>query len=286
MGAFRDYYHLTKPGIIRGNALTAAAGFFLASKGHSNWRLFLETLAGISLVIASACVLNNYIDRGIDAKMARTKKRALVSGAISARNALAYASVLGLAGALVLAVYTNVLTVAAGLVGFVFYIVFYGLSKRHSIYGTLIGSVSGATPPVAGYLAVTNHFDTAALLLFLILVCWQMPHFYAIALYRLKDYTAAGLPVLPAKKDSRTVKLHMLLYVLAFVAAAVLLFVFGYTGYVYLASVIILGSAWLWLCLQGYKAEDDKLWARRMFLFSLLAITVLCIVISASAWLP
>lgn len=286
MGTFKTYYSLIKPGIIRGNAVTAAAGFFLASKHHVNYWLFLETLGGISLVIAAACVFNNYIDRGIDKKMARTKKRALAQGLISSRNALVYATVLGVAGLMVLALYTNALTVVTGLVGFVFYIVLYGLSKRRSVHGTIIGSVAGATPPVAGYLAVTNHFDAAALILFLTLVFWQMPHFYAIALYRLSDYKAAGLPVLPVKKDLRTTKLHIVLYVIAFMLAAVQLYSFGYAHFTYLGVVTLLGGTWLWLGLKGYEAENETVWAREMFFFSLVVITLLCITISASVFLP
>jgi len=91
----KDYYHLTKPGIIRGNLISAIAGFLLASKGNVKVGLFVATLMGLSMVIASAGVFNNYIDRDIDRKMARTKKRALVSGAITGRNALIYASILG-----------------------------------------------------------------------------------------------------------------------------------------------------------------------------------------------
>src|SRR5256885_2016537 len=103
----KTYYRLTKPGIVYGNAVTVIAGFLLASVGDVNWGLFLATLVGISLVIASACVFNNYIDRDLDKKMARTKKRALASGSIAAVNALSYASLLGLVGFGLLFIFTN-----------------------------------------------------------------------------------------------------------------------------------------------------------------------------------
>lgn len=283
---FQTYYRLTKPGIIYGNAIAAAGGFLLASNGHINFGLFLATLAGLSLVIASACVTNNYIDRDIDAKMARTKNRALASGAVSVRNSLIYAAGLGLAGALTLALFTNILTATLALFGWFAYVVLYGIGKRRTVHGTVIGSISGAVPPVVGYCAVTNRLDAGALLLFLVLVCWQMPHFYAIAMYRLKDYAAASIPVLPLKKGSHATKVQMLVYILAFIVATSLLTVLGYTGYTHLAVMILLGLAWLRLSLQGFKAASDEQWARKLFGFSLIVLLVFSAIISVDAWLP
>jgi protoheme IX farnesyltransferase len=282
----RTYYALTKPGIIYGNLVAAAAGFLLASKGRIDLALLVETLAGTSLVIASACVFNNYIDRGIDVRMARTKKRALVRHTVSGRSALAYASVLGAAGFVILAVYTNWLTLAVGAVAFLVYVFLYAWGKRHSVHGTIVGSVAGSAPPVAGYVAVTNHFDSAAGLLFLIMTLWQMPHFYAIAIYRFNDYKAAGLPVLPVKKGIPAAKLQIPLYIAAFVAAAAGLSALGYTGYTYLAVVSAIGLAWLRLAIKGFAAKDDAAWARRVFLFSLLVTLVFSSMLAVNAWLP
>jgi heme o synthase len=283
---FKTYYQLTKPGIIYGNALTAAAGFLLASKNHVDLGLLLATIAGTSLVIASACVFNNYIDRGIDQKMSRTRKRALVKGLVQERNAIIYAVVLGLAGFLILTLYTNLLVVAIGLAALLDYVVLYGVAKRRTVHGTLVGSIAGAAPVVAGYCAVTDRLDGGSVILFLILAAWQMPHFYAIAMYRYNDYKAADLPVLPVKNGVRQTKLQILLYIGAFIAANALLSIFGYTGYVYLVIMAVLGLAWLWLGIRGYKAIDDKLWARQMFLFSLVIILSLSIMLSVGHRLP
>jgi protoheme IX farnesyltransferase len=193
----RECYLLTKPGIIYGNALTAAGGFLLASKWHIDFKLFAATIIGTCLVIASACVINNYIDRGIDKKMKRTKGRATVTGKVSGRWAIAYGVVLGILGFSMLILFTSALVALIGLVAYVDYIALYGVSKRVSVHGTLVGSIAGASPPVAGYCAVTGHFDGGALIIFLIMVCWQMVHFYAIAIRRSSDYKAAGIPVLP-----------------------------------------------------------------------------------------
>jgi protoheme IX farnesyltransferase len=271
---------LTKPGIILGNVITMAGGFALASRGHLDGWLFLVTLIGLSFVIASSCVFNNYIDRQMDAKMARTKNRPLATGVISNKNALIFGAILGIIGALILGVYTNFLTLLIALAGFVIYVFPYSLGKYRTSYATLIGSIAGAAPPLVGYTAVTGSLDLAALILFLIVVFWQMPHFYAIAIYRYHDYARASIPVLPVKKGMYTTKAHMVLYTIAFVITALLLTIFGYTGYVYLTATALVGFVWLWLCIQGFKARIDAQWARKVFLFSLIVITVLCITMS------
>lgn len=286
LAVIKTYYRLTKPGIIYGNAITAAAGFFLAARGQIDFWLFIATLLGVSSVIAAACVCNNYLDRGIDAKMERTKKRALVEGSVTNRNALVYAAILGVVGFGILAVYTNILTVIVGVIGIVFYVVVYGLAKRRTIYGTEVGSISGSMPVVAGYIAVTGRFDMTAFLLFLVLTFWQMPHFYAIAMYRAKDYAAAGLPVLPVKKGMHQTKVRMLAYTVAFGLAACALTIFGFAGYSYLAVMVLASAAWLWRGFRGFKTMDDTKWARKMFGFSLVVLLAFSLGISFDNFLP
>lgn len=282
---FRKYYLLTKPGIIRGNIIVALSGFLLASNGSINFRLLAALLVGTSLIIACGCVVNNYIDKDIDIQMSRTKQRALVSGTISNRNALIFGAFLGIAGIYLLAVYVNYLTLAVGLVGLFFYLVMYSIFKRKNVYGTLVGSVSGATPPVAGYTAVTNQVDITAGLLFLVLVFWQMPHFYAIAIYRLKDYRKAGIPVLPAVKGLQTTKKHIIAYIVAFGFASVALFYFGNTGFVYLVMILTITLYWFYKGLREFNSVDSNKWAHRMFGISLIVLLVFSIFTSISPWL-
>lgn len=277
---FKNYYLLTKPGIVYGNSIAAIAGFFVASKWHINPLLLLVMLVGLGLVIASACVFNNYIDRGIDEKMARTKKRAMVEGTISHTFALTFGTVLGIIGFATLIIFTNLLTAFVAFIGFFFYVVVYGIAKRKTLYGTLIGSIPGAVPPVVGYVAVTNRFDLGSLLLFLILVAWQMPHFYAIAMYRLKDYANAGLPVLPVKSGMLTTKIHILFWVICFLLVTSLLTVFGFTGYLYLTIMGILSITWLVMGIKGFWAKDDTKWAKHMFFFSLIALLLVSLMMS------
>ena len=278
----KTYFMLTKPGIIFGNAITAAGGFILASKAQIDPWLFLATLMGLSLLIASACVFNNYIDRNIDKMMQRTKNRALVRGVISLKKAIIFAIFLGLFGVLLLMLYTNLLTTIIALTGFFIYVILYSLSKYRSSYATVIGSISGGIPPVVGYCAVVDRLDMGAFLLFMIVALWQMPHFFAIAMYRLDDYIAASIPVLPVKKGIYTTKVHMLLYIIAFLIPVCMLTILGYTGYAYLIVIGLLGLSWLLLCIKGFKDTNDRLFGRQMFRFSLVVIMMLCIMISIS----
>jgi protoheme IX farnesyltransferase len=280
------YYKLAKPGIIYGNLLSMAAGFFLASQRDIDLGLLLAVGAGTALVIGSGCAFNNYLDRDIDAKMERTKKRALPAKQISGKNALIYASVLAVLGFLILGFFTNALAFLTGVVGLVFYVVVYGIAKRRTPWGTVVGSIPGATPPVAGYLAVTGVFDEAALLLFLILVVWQMPHFYAIAIFRLQDYKAAGIPVLPAVRSALTVKKRILAYVVAFILSAPLLTLLGFTGFIYALGVSLLGLAWLWKGINTFGMADNAKWARGMFGFSLLVLLGFSALLSFDVLLP
>ena len=157
----KTYFMLTKPGIIFGNAITAAGGFILASKSQVypfDGCLFLVTLIGLSLLIASACVFNNYLDRNIDKMMARTKNRALARGVISAPKAIIFAVFLGLFGILFLLLCTSLLTITIALAGFFIYVILYSLSKHRSSYATAIGSISGGIPPAVGYCVAAGRF--------------------------------------------------------------------------------------------------------------------------------
>lgn len=196
----KDYYTLTKPGIIYGNALTASAGFFLASRGAVDLWLLLATVAGLSLVIASACVFNNYVDRDIDALMERTRDRALASRRLSTKSALIFGSILGALGFATLLFYTNPLACLVALLGFVVYVALYTPLKRRSGHALFVGAVAGATPPVVGYAAAAGVLDISALWLFIFLFLWQLPHFIAISVYRADEYAAAGVPLLLGRR--------------------------------------------------------------------------------------
>ncbi len=286
LNTIKKFFILTKPGIIFGNDITAIAGFFLASGGHVNFLLLLVTILGVSLCVGSACVFNNVMDIAIDTHMKRTKNRPLVTGEVSKSTALLYATILGLLGLTLLAIFTNLTTILVGFVGFFFYELVYGFSKRHSIWSTVLGSISGSTPPVAGYTAITGHIDLAAILLFLIWAFWQLPHFYAIAIYRREEYKAAGIPVLSVVKGVWQTKVHMLIATLGFGIASSLLVYFGFAGWAYAIVMGILSIVWLCYAIAGLWIKNSERWARKMFFFSLIISIFWCGMLVINAYFP
>lgn len=276
-----SYYKLAKPGIVYGNSLAVAAGFLLASRADIDVGLLLATLLGIGLIMASGCVFNNYIDRDIDALMERTKRRALVTGEIPPFSALVYATILGTLGLLVLMWFTNLVTVLIAFFGLWTYVVLYSLiSKRRSVHATLIGAIAGAIPPVVGYCAVSNTLDMGAIILFFILLIWQFPHAYAIAMYRYDDYAAASIPVLPIKEGAENGKLHMVLYIIAFMFSTQMLTYFNYTGLLYAGVMFTLSALWLGLAVRGFSSQDDAAWGKLMFHSSLFILVSWCLLIA------
>lgn len=275
------FISITKPGIIFGNLVSVLGGFFLGTAGNSlDFSLLLFTLLGMSLVIASGCVFNNVIDKDIDKLMERTQRRVMPQNRLSPITAIFYGFALGILGFLVLYSKTNLLTVYIALTGIVVYVLVYSLwFKRHSLYGTAVGGIAGAVPPVAGYCAVTQRLDTGALILFLMLFFWQLPHFYAISLYRLKDFTAANIPILPLKKSIYYTKISMIFFIIIFTLVSLLPTVFHYTHWVYFFTALLLGIIWLIIALQGLQDKQNqhiKTWSRKVFFMSIIIITLLC----------
>ncbi|CAH0536064.1 heme o synthase [Vibrio marisflavi] len=270
----KSYLSITKPGIIIGNLISVAAGFFLAAESEpANASLLLYTMLGVACVIASGCVVNNIFDRDIDYKMERTRKRALVQGAVNIDHAFIYALVLLVIGTAVLYQKANPLSTVIVLLGYVFYVFFYTMwYKRTSIYGTLVGSVSGAVPPLVGYLAVTNYISLEAVLLFALFSLWQMPHSYAIAMFRMQDYKEAGIPVLPVEKGIKKAHQHMKAYVTAFSVVAIALFAFGNSGYEYLAVASLVCLYWMRATFKPVTEENYIPWAKNVFKISLLVV--------------
>ena len=283
----RAYYQLTKPGVLYGNVLTAVAGFLLAAAGRIDWLLLLATTIGITLVVAAACVINNYLDQDIDKIMERTKNRPSVSGVIPGKAMVAYGVTLLVLGVVALYTWTNLLVVIIGLLGFITYVWLYGaLSKRRSIHGTLVGSISGAMPIAGGYAAVSGQVDAGLIIVFLILFFWQFPEFYSIAIYRRKEYAAAHVPVMSVVKGVRSTTIQIFVYTVLYVISTLLLTVFGYTGIVYLVVMAVAGGYWIGLAAQGLSANKPEVWARQMFRVSMYTILLLCVMLAIGPLLP
>jgi protoheme IX farnesyltransferase len=274
----RSYASLIKPGIIGGNLVTAIAGFALGAPTPFPWLTALVSLSGLACVIGSGCTFNNYFDRHADAKMARTRHRPLAARTLSCSAALLYGTALGLLG-LALLLTTSFLAALLAFTGFVSYVLIYGYAKYKTPYATLIGSIPGAIPPIVGYAAAAQHLDCAALLLFLIVFFWQMPHFYAIALLRKSDYKAAAIPVWPLAKGIPSTLRHMALFTALFAGTSTLPFFYGYTGPLYLATALAVSGYWLLPTLQGLRSATPLAAVRRSFHASLLTIFLLSLAI-------
>lgn len=274
--AFAPWIGLAKPGIVVGNAVALAGGYFLGDRDGFDPVAFAGVLTGLSLVVASAGAVNNVVDRDIDQLMERTRERTMARGDLGVPEALLGAGFAGLVGFALLGWASNALAVLAAAVGYAVYVLPYTLwLKRGSVHGTLVGSVSGAMPPLTGYLAATGAFDSTALLLALAFGFWQMPHSWAIGLFRGRDYRAAGIPLLPVLRGARAAKKAMLAYTAAFAASVAALSLTGPVGPFFWAPSCAVTAAWLAQVAWGFRARDDEAWARGVFFTSLVVVLVL-----------
>ena len=261
-----------KTGIIKSNLVPMVAGLMLAlytyelSFIENIWNVVLA-LAGTTAVIAAAGSFNNVYDRDIDAVMQRTKIRPTVTGAISIKTILIVAFIL-LIGGIVLLYFTTPLAALLGFLGVFFYVVPYTMwTKRRTIWNTEIGSISGAMPPLIGWAAVApDIWHPACWALFIIMVIWQMPHFYAIAIRKRDDYAAANIPMLPVVKGERRTYIQSNIYLIILMLTSFLFLPLS-RGLTIVAFV--LGGIWLWLSFIGYSKMEGKTWANKMFAYSL-----------------
>lgn len=283
----RSYLRLIKPGITLSNTLSGVAGFFLAASLVSfSVSAFIGATFGIAFIIASACVLNNILDRNMDKRMERTTERGVASGAISVSKATVFSTILGAIGFVLLLFLTNTLTLVLGVIAFVWYVVVYGYAKRTTPLSTVIGGVAGALPPVAGYTALTGQIDAAAIILFWILFFWQLPHFYAIAMFRKEDYAKANVPVWSVKYGMESTKKQLFISVVLYAVVASLLTFYGYTGITYLVLSTALSVYWIYKGIVLYPKKDNGKWAKTMFGISLLVLLAMLVLISIGGFLP
>jgi heme o synthase len=273
----KDFLALIKIGIVNSNLVTTFTGLWLAfqfSNRHflDELDLMVYTLIGAALIIAGSAAMNNFIDRDIDPIMSRTKSRPTVTGRFKPTAVLSIALSFLVVGEILLFM-ASVSAGVWGLAGIISYVVLYTMwSKRKHVSNTIVGSISGAIPPVIGWAAVEPSLGWGAVALFLIMFAWQPPHFYALAMKRTEEYRAAGIPMLPVIKGFAHTKRSMLLWVLVLFPLPFLLIQLG-TWFLVLATALNIG--WLVLALKGFKAEDDLKWAKGMFIYSLNYMTII-----------
>jgi len=254
---------------------TAVIGMFLATPGMVPLHALVFGTLGIALVAGAAAAINCLVEQKIDALMARTRARPLPLGQLTSGQTLIFASIVGGAGLFVLYALVNPLTMWLTLATFVGYAVIYTvILKPLTPQNIVIGGASGAMPPVLGWAAVTGEIHSDALLLFLIIFAWTPPHFWALALYRKKEYAKAGVPMLPVTHGDRFTRLHVLLYTLILVAVSLLPFTTRMSGLVYFVSALALGGIFLWYAMRIYVDYSDRL-AQRTFRYSIVYLSLL-----------
>lgn len=274
----RQFYILTKPRVVQLIVFCALIGMALAVPGWptaAQWLTIALACAGIWLVAAAAAAFNCLVEKGIDAKMKRTAWRPTARGELSDGQTLLFSSALCAAGSALLWFAVNPLTMALTFATFVGYAVIYTVVlKPLTPQNIVIGGASGAMPPVLGWAALRGEVGPEAMILFLIIFLWTPPHFWALALYRVEDYRKAGLPMLPVTHGNAFTRLQILLYTLILFAACLLPFIYGMSGWLYLAVAV---GVSIGFCAYGFalwRAYSDAL-ARRTFRFSLIHLSVL-----------
>ncbi|KAB7669293.1 heme o synthase [Bacillus sp. B1-b2] len=275
--AWKDFLALIKIGIVNSNLITVFTGVWLAIQFTgtgflTNIDTILLTLIGSALIMAGSCVLNNYIDRDIDPLMERTKARPTVTGTVTPTKA----AILGfsfLALGTIALLFTTITATVIALIGAFSYVVVYTIwSKRKLVSNTVIGSFSGAVPPLIGWAAIDPSLDVMAWSLFLIMFVWQPPHFYALAIRRVEEYRAAGIPMLPVVKGFEVTKKHIYLWIVVLFPLPFLLHTIG-IPFLILATLLNIG--WVITGIYASKKKDEYKWATAMFVYSIQYLTIL-----------
>jgi heme o synthase len=271
----QQFYHLTKPRVVSLIVFTAVIGMFLATPGMVPPQVLVFGTLGIALVAGAAAAINCLVEQHIDAIMTRTRWRPLPRGQLTSAETLAFAGLIGGTGLAMLYALVNPITTWLTLATFVGYAIVYTLLlKPRTPQNIVIGGASGAMPPVLGWVAVTGEASADALLLFLIIFAWTPPHFWSLALYRKLDYAKAGVPMLPVTHGERFTRLHVLLYTVILVAVTLLPFATRMSGWIYLASALVLGGVFLAYAWRIYRDYSDAL-ARETFRYSIAYLSAL-----------
>ncbi|WP_110929167.1 heme o synthase [Bacillus massiliglaciei] len=271
---------IIKTGIIKSNVMGMIAGLCLALYAFDlSFAAYIPVIVlaiiGTSMVVGGAGAINNFYDQDIDAIMKRTQSRPTVDGSINPKFALWLGIFLTAAG-LVLLYSASMLAFLMGLLGFLFYVFPYTMwTKRTTVLNTEVGSLSGAMPPLIGWAAVSNDlFHPVAIGLFMLMFLWQPPHFYAIAIRRLEEYKAAGIPMLPVIKGIKRTKIQSIVYLILLMAASFLFWPFSK----FLAlTMLLLTIVWFAACVYSFNKKDDQKWAKLSFIISLNHLTILLV---------
>jgi heme o synthase len=247
----KAYFELTKPRVIELLLVSTVPTMILAQRGIPDLWLIVATVMGGAFSAGSANAFNCYIDADIDKIMGRTKGRPLVTGELTKREAYAFAWALGVLSVLWLGLLVNYLAAVLSLVAILFYVFVYTLLlKRRTPQNIVWGGAAGSMPVLIGWAAVTGEVSAAAWVLFLIIFLWTPPHYWPLSLRYKKDYTAAGVPMLPVVRNNKTVGTQIILYAWALVASTLLLIPVASMGLIYAITAVATG---LWFITESYR---------------------------------
>jgi protoheme IX farnesyltransferase len=276
---------LTKPRVTQLAVFCAVIGMFLATPTLPDMQKVIAGTLGIWLLAAAAFAVNCLIEQRVDARMLRTARRATATGAISSAQVILFSGALGGIGMFVLYRWVNPLTMWLTFATFVGYAVIYTvILKPRTPQNIVIGGLSGAMPPALGWAAIADAVPAEAWLLVLIIFIWTPPHFWALALYRTRDYENSGLPMLPVTHGQQFTRLHILLYSIALMATTALPFVIGMSGWLYFLCAMVLGAMFVWYSWKLYRHYSDEL-SRKLFRFSILYLSLLFAALLIDHWL-
>ncbi len=285
-GVFTQFWRLTKPRVVSLIVFTAVIGMLLATPTLPPAGLLAWATVGIALVAGAAAAFNCLVEQKIDSVMARTRARPTVMGTISTAQVLLLAGAVGGLGLAILWHAVNPLTMWLTLATFVGYAVIYTvILKPATPQNIVIGGASGAMPPVLGWAAMTGEVPYQPLLLFLIIFAWTPPHFWALALYRRKEYARAGVPMLPVTHGEAYTRFHLLLYTLMLIATTLLPFATGMAGWFYLGAAVVLDAVFLAYAVAIWRKYSDSL-ARRTFAYSIFYLAMLFAALMIDHYLP
>lgn len=277
----KDFFILSKPLIVALLLVTTYAGLVAGSKAWPSASLTFWTLLGGTFAAAGSSALNQYIDRELDKNMQRTAKRPLADGRLTAAEGLSYGLALCLISYYVMAGFVNLLAAFLSLVGIVYYVILYSvLLKKTTVQNIVIGGGAGAIPPMVGWAAATGHLGLAAWILFAIVFMWTPPHFWALAIVRMKDYEKAGVPMMPVVHGEEKTRRHILVYTIELIAVTLLLPIFNLAGTVYLISALVLGAFLLYAAWRVFKVGGNKVawtmyrWSSMYLAFIFLALMI------------
>lgn len=274
MLTMRDLIALTKPRITLMVLVTAAGGMWLAPGSFDPTAMAIMLLT-TGMVVGAANTLNCYLERDSDRLMARTANRPLPDRRLDPSWALGLGVTMGLFAVPTLVVAVNPVTGLLGAIALVSYVAIYTPMKQHTPAALFVGALPGALPPLMGWTAVTGHIAGPGLVLFGVLFFWQIPHFIAISVFRQDEYERAGLKVLPSVHGIRSAKVQSTLYAGALWVVSLLLVPYGLAGTLYLVAAIGLGAYFFWAAARGFWATDDDSWAKKLFVASLIYLTML-----------